>query len=139
VLENQRDARRSHSVLKFENFTHIINDISPLGLVGVPATVAGNDAPPYPPPATESDPPPAELYAAFPTSEPITVPLETKSRQLVAPVVAKLDGLLASSSKVGEEETAALTGTRFPEKPKASTSALSTSLIFRDFIGSRLL
>jgi hypothetical protein len=111
-LENQRDASRSHSVLKFENLTHIMKVISPLGFVGVPATVAGNDAPPYPPLATESDPPPGELYAAFPTSEPVTVPLETKSRQLVAPDVAKLDGLLPSSSKVGEDETAAFAGLR---------------------------
>jgi hypothetical protein len=61
-------------------------------------------------PETESEPPPAALYAALPESAPVMDPFETKSRQDVAPLVAKLDALLASNSKVGEDETAAFAG-----------------------------
>tara|TARA_B110000503_G_C7105597_1_gene395787 strand:- start:69 stop:641 length:573 start_codon:yes stop_codon:yes gene_type:complete len=133
VLENQCDARRLNSGLKLENFTHIINDISPLGFVADPAAVAGNAAPPKPlTPETESDPPSAALYAALPTRVPVVAPFETKSRQLVAPDVAKLEALLASNSNVGEEETAALTGTKFPEIPIASRNTPSNRRIVRD-------
>ena len=107
--------------------------MSPLGFVGVPAAAAGKFAPPFPAPETESDPPLAALYAALPTSEPVIEPLDTKSRQVVAPDVAKLDALLASNSNVGEEETAAFTGTKFPESPIAITSAPSNVRTVRDF------
>jgi hypothetical protein len=130
---NQRDASRFHTAPKFENLTHIITVMSPFGFVAVPAAVAGNTAPPCPAAVTESDPPPAALYAALPTSVPVIDPLDTKSRQLVAPVRAKLEALLASNSNVGEEETAASTETKFPDSPIAITRALKMRREERDF------
>jgi hypothetical protein len=59
-------------------------------------------------PDVESDPPPVELYVAVPESEPVILPFEIRSRQTVAPDVARLDGLAPSSSKVGDDETAAI-------------------------------
>jgi hypothetical protein len=59
-------------------------------------------------PDVESDPPPAELYAALPDSAPVILPFEMRSRQEVAPDVARLEGLAPSNSKVGEDETAAI-------------------------------
>jgi hypothetical protein len=84
-------------------------------------------------PDTDNEPPPAALYAAVPERAPVIDPLETKSRQAVAPDVAKLDALLASNSNVGEDETAAVTGTKFPESPIARTSAPRNTRFVRDF------
>ena len=60
-------------------------------------------------------------------------PFETKSRQVVAPEVAKLDGLLASSSNVGEEETDAFAGVKIPEIPIVSVNALTIKQRVREF------
>jgi hypothetical protein len=85
-------------------------------------------------PDTDNEPPPAALYAAVPERAPVIDPFETKSRQAIAPDVAKLDALLASNSNVGEDETAAVTGTKFPESPIARTSTARNMRFVMDFM-----
>ena len=85
-------------------------------------------------PETESDPPPAELYAALPESAPVIVPLETKSRHADAPDVAKLDALLPSNSNIGEDVTAAVAGELFPDIPIVITITPINRRVIWDFI-----
>ena len=85
-------------------------------------------------PDVESDPPPVELYAAVPESEPVILPFEIRSRQTVAPEVARLDGLAPSNSKVGEEKTAALSGDEYPAYPDITSTTLSAIRVIRETI-----
>jgi hypothetical protein len=62
------------------------------------------------------------------------LPLEIKSRHEVAPDVAKLEGLAPSSSKVGEEKTAALIGDGYPANPHISSTTLRNICLIRDTI-----
>ena len=96
------------------------------GLVGVPCAAAGNATPPLPAPVTVSTPPESELYAALPQKVAAKVPPEMTSFHVVAPDVAKLDGLLASNSMRGVTDTAAYELLEYPASPASSTRVLIT-------------
>ena len=69
----------------------------------------------------------------LPTKVPAIVPPEITSFQVVAPEVAKLDALLASNSKAGEELTEAFAEVEYPERPQVSTKTLRTRRTIRNF------